>query len=111
MMQGDSYGLKISIVSDNITGTPGQTTDRSVTPDYVSDVEITVGIIRKTYAKGEVFYESGQGWIVPLTQDETFKLPAARVKAQVRVVWKDGSVEGASLGEIRVDESISKVVL
>lgn len=101
MMQGDSYGLKISISSNS----------KKVTPDDVSDVEITVGIIRKTYTKGEVLYESGQGWIVPLAQDETFKLPAARVKAQVRVVWKDGSVEGASLGEIRVDESISKVVL
>ncbi len=101
MMQGDSYGLKISISSNS----------KKVTPDDVSDVEITVGIIRKTYTKGEVLYESGQGWIVSLTQDETFKLPAARVKAQVRVVWKDGSVEGASLGEIRVDESISKVVL
>lgn len=101
MMQGDSYGLKIEIL--NADGV-------AVTSDDVSDVEITVGFIRKTYAKGEIIYSDGL-WIIPLTQEETFKLPATRVKAQVRVVWKDGFVEGASLDEIRIHESISKVVL
>lgn len=101
MMQGDSYGLKIEIL--NADGV-------AVTPDDISDVEITVGFIRKTYARGEIIYSDGL-WIIPLTQEETFKLPAARVKAQVRVVWSDGFVEGASLDEIRIHESISKVVL
>ena len=101
MMQGDSYGLKIEIL--NADGV-------AVTPDDISDVEITVGFIRKTYAKGEIIYSDGL-WIIPLTQEETFKLPATRVKAQVRVVWNNGLVEGASLDEIRVHESLSKEVL
>lgn len=101
MMQGDSYGLRIEIL--NADGV-------AVTPDDISDVEITVGFIRKTYANVEIFYSDGS-WVIPLTQEETFTLPATRVKAQVRVAWKDGFVEGASLGEIRVHESISKVVL
>lgn len=101
MMQGDSYGLKIEIL--NADGV-------AVTPDDISDVEITVGFIRKTYTNVEIFYSDGS-WVIPLTQEETFTLPATRVKAQVRVMWKDGLVEGASLGEIRVHESISKVVL
>ena len=101
MMQGDSYGLRIEIKNES---------EEAVTLSEVSDVEITVGFLRKTYAKGEVLYSDGI-WVFPITQEESFKLPATRVKAQVRVVWKDGSVEGASLGEIRVHESISKVVL
>ena len=101
MMQGDSFGLKIEVLKES---------DEAVTLSEVSDVEITVGFLRKTYAKGEVLYSDGI-WVFPITQEESFKSPATRVKAQVRVVWKDGSVEGASLGEIRVHESISKVVL
>lgn len=101
MMQGDSYGLKIEILNSE---------GGSVTPADVSDVEIAVGFIRKTYAKGEVLYSDGL-WIFPITQAESFKLPATRVKAQVRVAWKDGFVEGVSLDEIRIHESISKVVL
>ena len=101
MMQGDSYGLKIEIL--NADGV-------AVTPDDVSDVEIAIGFIHKTYARGDVVYSDGV-WIMPLEQEETFKLAATRAKAQVRVVWADGSVEGVPLGEIRVNESISKEVL
>lgn len=101
MMQGDSYGLKIEILKES---------EVAVTSDDVSDVEITVGFLRKNYAKGEVLYSDGY-WVFPISQEESFKLPATRVKAQVRVVWKNGCVEGASLGEIRVHESISKEVL
>ena len=101
MMQGDYYGLKIEILSAD---------GEAVTSDDVSDVEITVGFVRKTHADFDIIYNDGF-WIMPLTQEETFKMPATRVKAQVRVKWKDGSVEGASLGEILVHESISKEVL
>ena len=101
MMQGDSYGLRIEIKNES---------EEAVTPDDVSDVEITVGFFRKTLAKGKVLYSDGV-WIFPITQEESFKLPSTRVKAQVRVVWKNGGVEGTSLDDIRVKESLSKVVL
>lgn len=103
MMQGDSYGLKIEILKADGT---------AVTTADVSDVEITIGSLSKTYSDGKVtFSEDENKWIYHLTQAETFKFPAARIKAQVRVVWADGSVEGVHLGEIRVLESISKEVL
>lgn len=103
IMQGDSYGLKIEILKADGT---------AVTTADVSDVEITIGLMSKTYSSGKVtFSEDYNKWIYPLTQAETFKFPAAIVKGQVRVVWADGSVEGAPLGEIRVHESISKEVL
>lgn len=101
MMQGDSYGLTIDVLNAD---------DEAVTPDDVSDVEVTIGNLRKTYASGEVTYSDGK-WVFPLTQEETFKFPAARVKAQVRVVWANGDVEGTVLDPINVRESMSKEVL
>ena len=101
MMQGDCYGLEIEIKKADGT---------AVTDSEVSDVEITVGRLTKTFAKEEVSY-SGGCWVFHLTQEETFRFPAGRAKAQVRVVWKDGTVEGVPIGEIPVFESISKVVL
>lgn len=101
MMQGDSCGLSIEIL--NADGA-------AVTPDDVSNVEVTIGYLRKTYASGEITYADGK-WIFPLTQEETFKFPAARVKAQVRVVWVNGNVEGTVLDSVNVRESMSKEVL
>lgn len=101
MMQGDSYGLTIDVLNAD---------DEAVTPDDVSDVEVTIGHLRKTYASGEVTYSDGK-WVFPLTQEDTFKFPAARVKAQVRVVWANGDVEGTVLDPINVRESMSKEVL
>lgn len=103
MMQGDSYSLKVEILDKD---------KALVTPADVSDVEITVGSLRKTYANNEVTYnENLERWLFPLTQEETFRFAPARVKAQVRVVWQDGTVEGVSLGTINILESISKEVL
>ena len=101
MMQGDSYGLKVNILN---------AVDVAVTPSDVSDVEITVGSLRKTYKDGEVTHD-GNLWVFPITQEESFKLPVSRIKAQVRVKWSDGTIEGVSLGEIHVKESNSKEVL
>ena len=101
MMQGDSYGLMIEIL--NSDGMP-------ITLEDVSDVEISVGLLRKTFANGEVRYVDGR-WVFPLSQEETFTLPSGKVKAQVRIVWANGGVKGCSLGDIRVKESLSRVVL
>ena len=103
MLQGDSYGLPIEILrSDNTV----------VTAADVSDVEITIGFLTKTYKSGKVTYnEDTEKWVFPLTQQETFKLPAVRVKAQLRIKWPNGAVEGVDLDGINVHESISKEVL
>lgn len=103
MMQGDSYNLEIEILdADGV----------AVTDSEVLDVEITIGFLRKTYAKHEVTYSEALGkWLFPITQEESFKLPATGVKAQVRVAWNTGGVEGVSLGCVHIDESTSKEVL
>lgn len=101
MMQGDSYNLGIRIL--NNAGNP-------VTPDDVKDVEITIGQLRKTYRNAELTYAGGY-WLFPLSQRDTFGYWPASVKAQVRVMWANGVVEGKPLYGVRIDESISKEVL
>ena len=103
MMQGDSYGLPIEI--KNSGGT-------AVTPEDVSDVEIVIGHLIKTYKKNEIGFNADSGvWIFPLTQEETFSFPAMRVKGQARIAWASGGVEGVRLEHIDVSESYSKEVL
>lgn len=101
MMQGDSYNLGINIL--NNAGQP-------VTPDDINDVEITIGNLRKTYLNAQVTFRDGV-WLFPLSQEETFRYWPASVKAQVRVVWANGVIEGKPLYGIRINESISKEVL
>lgn len=101
MMQGDACSLGISIL--NNAGNP-------VTPEDVQDVEITIGQLRKTYSGAQLSYHDGR-WMFPLSQNETLRFLPAVVKAQVRVVWNNGVIEGAPIYGVRVDESISKEVL
>lgn len=102
MMQGDSYSLDIEIL--NTDGTV-------ITDDELSNVEITIGHLCKTCADG-VRYDPATGvWKFPMTQKETFQFPPSRVRGQVRVVWKNGDVEGIPIEGISVKESISREVL
>lgn len=101
MMQGDSYSLGISIL--NNAGSP-------VTEVDVIDVEITIGHIRKTLLNGQLTFHEGV-WLFPVNQNDSFGMRPSAVKAQVRVKWANGVVEGAPLYGIRNEESISKEVL
>ena len=101
MMQGDSYDLGIRI--QNNAGS-------AVTPQDVAEVEITLGALRKTYSTRQVRYADGL-WMFPLSQQESFATAARPVRAQVRVKWKNGVVEGAPLYGVRMNESISREVL
>ena len=100
MMQGDSYGIPVEIRNSK---------GEVVTAADVSDVEIVVGGLRKSYKKGEVKYSDNK-FIFPLTQEETFRFSGS-VKAQVRVVWPSGDVDGVFLGNVEVATSLSKEVL
>jgi hypothetical protein len=101
MMQGDAYLLGINIL--NNAGMP-------VTPADVADVEITIGHLKKKYSAAELSFNNGL-WMFPLTQKETFGCMPAAPKAQVRIKWANGVIEGKPLYGIRIDESISKEVL
>lgn len=101
MMQGDSYYLGIKILNN---------AKNPVTPDDVSDIEITIGHLRKTYRNAELIYSDGL-WMFPVSQQESFRYWPSSVKAQVRVAWANGVVEGKPLYGVRMNESISKEVL
>ena len=101
MMQGDACYLGIEL--RNSAGAP-------VMPADVRDVEITVGGLKKTYL-AEQLSCSGGVWLFPLSQGESFGLRPGPVRAQVRVAWANGVVEGCPLHGVYVDESISKEVL
>lgn len=101
MMQGDAYLLGISIL--NNAGMP-------VTPVDVADVEITIGHLKKKYSDAALSFRDGI-WMFPLSQSETFGCMPAAPKAQVRVKWANGVIEGKPLYGVRIDESISKEVL
>ena len=101
MMQGDECALGIQITNNG--GSP-------VTPEDILDLEITLGRLRKSYKNAQLFYENGL-WFFPLTQQETFGMPAANLDAQVRVRWLGGAVEGQSLMGVSLRESLSREVL
>lgn len=101
MMQGDACYLGFSIL--NSAGS-------SVEPVDVRDVEITVGTLKKTY-RGEQLSFSGGVWLFPLSQGESFSIPPGPVRAQVRVAWASGVVEGCALYGVKMEESISGEVL
>ena len=101
MMQGDSYNLGIQIL--NNAGSP-------ITPDDIQDLEITIGHLRKTYRESQLTYSDGL-WMFPVNQGESFGYRPAAAKAQVRVRWANGVVEGKPMYGVRIEESISKEVL
>lgn len=101
MMQGDSYSLGIRILNN-----AGST----VTPEDVKDVEITIGHLIKSYLNAELIFRDGL-WMFPLSQQDTFRFWPSSLRAQVRVVWANGVIEGKKIYGVRIDESISKEVL
>ena len=101
MMQGDSYNLGFTV--RNNAGSV-------VTPGDILDMEITIGHLSKTYQREELTFNEGR-WFFPLTQEETFGYWPKSTKAQIRVLWKNGAVEGKDIHGVRIRESISKEVL
>lgn len=102
MMQGDQYRLPIELVHDD---------GSELTPDEVSDIEVLIGGIRKTYKGGEVSYNDADGlYYILITQRETFMF-RGKVDIKVRVKFPSGDVVGLGLGALEVEPSVSKVVL
>lgn len=101
MMQGDSYNLGFTVL--NNAKVP-------VTPSDILDMEITIGHLRKTYRNAQLTFENGK-WLFPLSQEETFGYWPKSTKAQIRIMWANGIIEGKPINGVRIFESISKEVL
>ena len=101
MMQGDSYNLAFTV--RNNAGS-------NILPSDIQDMEITIGHIRKTYKDAQIIYQDGK-WMFPLTQKETFGYWPKATKAQIRILWANGVLEGKPIYGVRINESLSKEVL
>ena len=101
MMQGDSYRLGFTVLNN---------AKAPVTPNDITDLEITIGHIRKTYRNAQITYNENR-WMFPLSQEETFGYWPKSTKAQIRILWNNGVIEGKEIHGVRVHESISKEVL
>ena len=101
MMQGNHCDLGIRIFNN---------AGSAVIDQDVIDVEITIGHLRKTYRNGQLRCTDGI-WMFPLTQQESFAFPSGAPRAQVRVLWANGVIEGCPLRGVTIQESISKEVL
>ena len=75
-----------------------------------SDATEFIASMKKKYSDAQVSYRDGK-WMFPMSQSETFGCLPAAPKAQVRVKWANGVIEGKPLYGIRIGESISKEVL
>lgn len=82
IMQGDS--LKIPIVL-RLNGTVVPSAD-------IAALRVTIGNILKTYP-GDITI-ADNGFVLPLTQEETFSLPAGLNVVVVRPKFADGSIRG-----------------
>jgi len=101
MMQGDACYLGIAIL--NSAGSP-------VKPVDIQDVEITIGHLRKTWRSGQLSHDGGM-WLFPISQGESFSLAPGAVRAQVRLAWANGVVEGQPLWGLEMEESLGKEAL
>lgn len=101
MMQGDSYSIGVKILNN---------AGSNVTPNDVIDVEITIGRVSKRLSRGQLLFDRNS-WLYPVSQSESMAILPGTVPAQVRVIWKNGAVEGKRIEGIRMHESLSKEVL
>ena len=77
MMQGDACRIPFRIRQDGMT----------VTPEMITDLEVTVGQLRKTYLGGEIIWGE-DCWFVYLSQEETMGMNGADY-IRVRVRYLD----------------------
>lgn len=102
IMQGDSYGIPITIEFDGGIGTP----------DNLLDVEVVLGDIKKSYSEGKLtFDDENNQYIFPLTQTDSLAMAASYNRAQIRIKLMTGEVIGQVIENLVVDRSLSKVVL
>ena len=82
-----------------------------VTLGEVKDIEVFVGVMRKTLSKEEIEFDATENiFYVFLSQKETFMM-RGDVSVQARVLFLSGDVIGVDLGKINFAKSASRVVL
>lgn len=74
IMQGDACRIPFHIRQDG----------RVVMADMITDLEVTVGELRKTYSSGEITYDD-EYWYVYLSQQETMAMTGPdQIRVRIR---------------------------
>ena len=100
-LQGSSYELPIKVADCS---------GNAINSEMVERASFTIGGITKEYGgdNGEVWFnEDSQSWIVPLTEEETFKFTKS-VDWQARFLFKSGKTDGTIPKNEYVYDSINK---
>ena len=102
IMQGDQFALPLT----------GTLNGKPLDMETVECVEIYIDTRRKVYP-GEVLYSEDGLFLYPLTQEETFAVRRSSVHIQVRVKFKGDPavVRGCNVGDVYVEDAVSKEVL
>lgn len=106
IMQGDSHVMFFELKRSGVV----------VTPDTVSEIEITVGsALRKLYSSGDVGYDwNRKQWYFYPTQEETLSMEPDGYEVQARIKYPNGQyspVKGITIGRIVITEAQSKEVI
>lgn len=101
IMEGDQYGICITLYDDNET---------LITEDLVEEVEVCIGKYIKYYSTGDVTFSEG-AWVFPLSQEESFGFVTTSVDCQIRVKFVGGDVIGEAFDRIEIKRSRSRRIL
>lgn len=103
LLQGNTYSLPIKI--SNPDGT-------SINVEDIDKAQFVIGKVEKFYGEGGVvtYDEGSQSFLIPLTEEETFGFGSS-VKWQVRILFKNGKVDGTAPIAENVKESITRTIL
>ena len=102
IMQGDACRLPFQIRQDGMT----------ITPEMITDLEVTVGSLRKTYLGGGITFD-GEYWYTYLSQEDTMSMTGAEyIRLRIRYLnqpWV--TVLGKRVAMLNVEEHPSAEVL
>ena len=77
IMQGDACRLPFHIRQDGMV----------ITPEMITDLEVTIGSLRKTYLTGGIIY-ADEHWLVYLSQEDTLSMTGSEY-IRVRIRYRD----------------------
>ena len=102
IMQGDACRLAFQIRQNGTI----------VTPEMITDLEVTVGNLRKTYLDGGITFES-ECWYTYLSQEDTKSLSGSEyIRLRIRYLdqpWV--AVRGTRMAQLNVDANPRAEVL
>lgn len=104
IMQGDSYPIEFAFYDEE--------TGKKITNSEVSKIEFILGNTRKVYPEIGKWDEENEVFLIPFSQEDTFKLREGGTRIQARISFQgEDSVVGCKGPRTIVEDSMSKEIL